>query len=54
MKKILKHLKKNWIRHGFETLVVTIGIWGAFTLNNWNENRKSRILEKDHMVDVII
>ena len=39
MKKILKHLRKNWIRHGFETLVVTIGILGAFTLNTWNEQR---------------
>ncbi len=39
MKKIINHLKENWIRHGFETLVVTIGIFSAFMLNNWNENR---------------
>jgi hypothetical protein len=45
MKKILNHLKENWIRHGFETLVVTIGILGAFTLNNWNEEKKNRALE---------
>lgn len=40
MKKILKHLKKNWIRHGFETLVVIVGVLIAFTLSDWNENRK--------------
>jgi len=46
MKKILKHLRENWIRHGFETLVVTVGILGAFMLNNWNENRKSKEFEQ--------
>ena len=45
MKKILNHIRKNWIRHGFETLVVTVGILGAFTLNNWNEDRKSGKVE---------
>ncbi len=45
MKTIIKHLRENWIRHGFETLVVTVGILAAFGLNNWNENRKERILE---------
>ena len=40
IKKILGHLKENWIRHGFETLAVLIGVLAAFTLNNWNENRK--------------
>ena len=39
MKKIIKHLKENWIRHGFETLAVLIGVLAAFSLNNWNENR---------------
>ena len=32
MKKIINHLKENWIRHGFETLVVTIGILGVLHL----------------------
>jgi len=42
MKKIIKHLRKNWIRHGFETLAVLIGVLAAFSLNNWYENRKAR------------
>ena len=41
MKKIIKHLKENWIRHGFETLVVVVGVLIAFTLNNWNESRRN-------------
>jgi len=49
MKKILKHLKENWIRHGFETLVVTVGILGAFALNTWNENRKKEVLEIQYL-----
>ncbi len=53
MKKILIHLRENWIRHGFETLVVTIGILGAFTLNNWNEVQQSKKLEKS-TIDALI
>ena len=45
MKKIINHLKDNWIRHGFETLYVIVGILIAFSLNDWNENRKARITE---------
>ena len=53
MNKIIKHLKESWIRHGFETLVVTVGILGAFMLNNWNETQKynkeeTTILENLH------
>lgn len=54
MKKIFNHLKENWIRHGFETLVVTVGILGAFTLNNWNEIRKNEIESKEIYEDLLI
>jgi len=40
VKKIINHLKLNWITYGFETFTIIVGILGAFTLNNWNENRK--------------
>ena len=45
MKKIFNHLKENWIRHGFETLYVIVGILVAFTLDDWNEDRKARNTE---------
>jgi len=47
MRKILKYFRKNWIRLGFETLVVVVGILGAYSLNNWNEGRKSVIAENE-------
>ena len=39
--KVLKHLKTDWFRYGFETLAVVVGILVAFGLDNWNENRKT-------------
>ena len=45
MNKILKTLKRKWAEYLLEVLVVTIGILGAYMLNNWNEERKDRIRE---------
>jgi len=39
MRKILSILKQNWIKYGFETIVVTVGLLGAFALEGWRENR---------------
>jgi len=52
MNKIINHLKENWIRHGFETLVVVVGILVAFTLNNWNEEKKLRTKERDLLLEL--
>ena len=50
MKRVLDNLKQNWITYGFETLVVLVGILGAFALNNWNEERKDQEREKEFLV----
>ncbi len=42
MKKIINHLGENWIKYGFETLAILIGILGALSLENLNEDRKDR------------
>lgn len=43
--KISKQFKGNWIKHGFETLYVIVGILVAFSLEDWNENRKANNTE---------
>jgi hypothetical protein len=45
MKKIIEHLQQEWYKYVLEILVITIGILGAFALNNWNETRKAKIEE---------
>jgi hypothetical protein len=53
MKKTFTHNKKNWIQYGFETIVVTVGILGAFSLENWYENRRMKDTENKLLNEMV-
>jgi len=52
MKKIIEHLKIEWHKYIFDTIVVIVGILIAFSLNNWNETRKNNIREQEYLTSI--
>lgn len=52
MKRILTTLAQKWPEYLLEVLVLIIGVYGAFTLDNWNEERKSREKERTLLVNL--
>jgi hypothetical protein len=53
MRKLLSTFVQKWPEYLLEILVITIGILGAFTLNNWNEKSKEKQKEKDYIIRFI-
>jgi hypothetical protein len=53
MKNFFRHLKEYWIRYLIEIVVITIGILAAVSVEDWNNNRKSRKTELKVLQDLV-
>lgn len=51
--KIIKHLRSDWFRYGFETLAVIVGILAAFALENWRDSREVKKEEHEILVNLL-
>ena len=52
MKRLLQTLSQKWPEYLLEILVLIIGIYGAFALDHWNEQRKEKITELKLLSDL--
>lgn len=53
MKRVSSTFSKKWPELLLEIVVITVGIVGAFGLNNWNENRKSESEERKVLSEIL-
>lgn len=49
MKKLIRELQKKWAKYVLEMIAVTLGILGAFYLDNWNQERLDNRLTYDYL-----
>lgn len=52
MKKIIERLKQKWADYLLEIIVIIFGILGAFALDNWSEQNKNSVKEKEYLRDI--
>jgi hypothetical protein len=50
---MIKYLTNNWLKYGFETAAIVVGILGAFALSTWHETRKEKESEKEYLVNLL-
>ena len=49
---IIKHIKSDWFRYGFETLAVIVGILAAFALESWHESSQIKKTERGLLIEL--
>lgn len=53
MKRIIETFSHKWPEYLLEVFVLIIGIYGAFAVDNWNEDRKERKIEREYIISII-
>jgi predicted GNAT family N-acyltransferase len=53
MKRILATLSQKWPEYLLEIMVLIIGIYGAFVVDNWNEDRKANKQQKIYLSHIL-
>ena len=54
MRQIFEHIKSNWIKYGFETTAIIIGILGAHYLSNWKDSRVEKKTEAEYLSKLVV
>ena len=54
MESIFRYMKNNWLKYGFETAAIVVGILGAFALSTWHETRKEKASEKEYLENLLV
>ncbi len=49
MKKLIQELKQKWAKYLLEVIAITLGILGAFYLENWNQERQDNRIRHDYL-----
>ena len=49
---VMKKKDFSWVKYLFETLSIFIAVISAFTLNNWNQNRRDHKAEKEIVIEL--
>ncbi len=49
MKKLIQELKQRWAKYFLEVIAITLGILGAFYLENWNQERQDNRIRHDYL-----
>jgi hypothetical protein len=53
MKKLLENFQRKWPTYLFEVIVLVVGIYGAFAVEEWNDDRKAEKQKKVYLNHIL-